>query len=80
VRAALSALDARITAYDHELEHLAHFNEAAERLMTINGVGPITALATVASVGASFRGNGALAARRAWVTSPSEGTLTCERC
>jgi transposase len=49
----LRVLDARITGYERELEHLAHSNQAAERLMTINGVGPMTALATVASVGAA---------------------------
>lgn len=47
----LRALDQRICGYDRELERLAHANEAAERLMTVPGVGPITALATVASVG-----------------------------
>ncbi|MGH6629722.1 MAG: IS110 family transposase, partial [Burkholderiales bacterium] len=47
----LRALDERISAYERELEHLARANEAATRLMTIVGVGPITALATVASVG-----------------------------
>jgi transposase len=47
----LHALDARIGAYERELEHLARSNDAAARLMTINGVGPMTALATVASVG-----------------------------
>ena len=47
----LRTLDARITAYERELEHLARSNEAAVRLMTIGGVGPMTALATVASVG-----------------------------
>ena len=47
----LRALDARINAYERELEQLARSNEAATRLMGINGVGPLTALATVASVG-----------------------------
>jgi transposase len=45
------ALDARINAYERELESLAGSNEAAVRLMSIGGVGPLTALATVASVG-----------------------------
>lgn len=45
------ALDERIGAYDRELEHLARGNEAARRLMSLPGVGPVTALATVASVG-----------------------------
>ena len=47
----LRVLDERIAAYDKELEHQARSNEAAVRLMGIAGVGPITALATVASVG-----------------------------
>ena len=47
----LDVLDERITAYDRELERLARASEAASRLMTVPGVGPLTALATVASVG-----------------------------
>jgi transposase len=47
----LRTLDERISSYDRELDHLARFSEAATRLMSIGGVGPITALATVASVG-----------------------------
>ena len=44
-------LDERIGAYDRQLEHLARSNEATQRLMSLPGVGPLTALATVASVG-----------------------------
>lgn len=47
----LHTLDERIAAYDRELEHLARTNEAATRFMSLPGVGPVTALATVASVG-----------------------------
>jgi transposase len=47
----LRVLDERIAAYDKELEHQARCNEAAVRLMGIAGVGPLTASATVASVG-----------------------------
>lgn len=47
----LGALDERIAAYDRELESLARASDAASRLMTVPGVGPLTALATVASVG-----------------------------
>ena len=47
----LRVLDERINEYDRELEQLAHASEPARRLMTVPGVGPITALATVASVG-----------------------------
>lgn len=47
----LRALDDRIDAYERELGRLAHASEPARRLMTVPGVGPITALATVASVG-----------------------------
>lgn len=49
----LSALDERIKSYDQELERLALASEPAKRLMTVPGVGPLTALATVASVGAA---------------------------
>jgi transposase len=47
----LKVLDERIAGYDRELEHLAKASESARRLMTLPGVGPLTALATVASVG-----------------------------
>jgi transposase len=47
----LNALDERITGYDRQLEHLAKSNEATKRIMGVPGVGPLTALATVASVG-----------------------------
>jgi transposase len=47
----LRALDERIASYDRELEHLARESPAATRLMSLPGVGPVTALATVASVG-----------------------------
>lgn len=48
----LRSLDERIEAYDRQLEHLARSSDAARRLMTINGVGPLTALAIVSTVGA----------------------------
>jgi len=47
----LHVLDDRIAQYDRELEALARKSEAATRLMTVPGVGPLTALATVATVG-----------------------------
>lgn len=47
----LQQLDDRINGYDRELEHIARASEAALRLMTVPGVGPLTALATVATVG-----------------------------
>jgi len=49
----LDILEERIKGYDAQLEHLAHSSGAAKRLMTVPGVGPITALATVASVGSA---------------------------
>jgi transposase len=49
----LRTLDERIGSYDRELEHLAQASEPARRLMTVPGVGPLTASATVASVGAA---------------------------
>ncbi len=47
----LRSLDERIGAYDRQLEHLARDSDAARRLMTINGVGPLTALDIVSTVG-----------------------------
>jgi transposase len=49
----LHVLDERLQAYDRELAHLAQASPAAKRLMTIPGVGPLTALATVATVGSA---------------------------
>ncbi|MGB7541809.1 MAG: IS110 family transposase [Burkholderiales bacterium] len=51
LRAHLATLDERILTYDRELEHQARQSEAAQRLMQIRGVGPITAVAIVATVG-----------------------------
>jgi transposase len=47
----LKTLNEQVLAYDRELEHLAKASEAAQRLMTIPGVGAITATALLASVG-----------------------------
>lgn len=51
LREHLRVLDERIAEYDKELEHQARSNEAVVRLMSIAGIGPLTASATVASVG-----------------------------
>lgn len=47
----LRALDTRILAYDRKISTLAKESEAAQRLMAIEGVGPMTATAIIASVG-----------------------------
>jgi transposase len=47
----LRELDARIAAYDRRIAALARASEPAQRLMKIEGVGPVTATALVASVG-----------------------------
>jgi transposase len=47
----LRELDARIAAYDRRMAALARASEPAQRLMRIEGVGPVTATAMVASVG-----------------------------
>jgi len=47
----LRLLDERIEAYDRRLEAQARLSQAARRLMKIRGIGPITALAIVATVG-----------------------------
>jgi transposase len=51
LRERLLELDRRITDYDHRLEQLAKQNEATRRLMQVEGVGPITATAVVATIG-----------------------------
>ena len=47
----LRALDERVLAYDRKIAALAKASEPAQRLMAIEGVGPLTATAIVASVG-----------------------------
>jgi len=47
----LRELDARIAAYDRRIAALARASAPAQRLMKIEGVGPVTATALVASVG-----------------------------
>jgi transposase len=47
----LRGLDERIEAYDREICAQARLSEAAQRLMKIRGIGAITALAIVATVG-----------------------------
>ena len=47
----LKTLNEQILAYDRELNHLVHDSEPAKRLMTIPGIGAITATALLASVG-----------------------------
>jgi len=47
----LRLLDARITQYDRKIEALARASEPARRLMRVEGIGPVTATALVASVG-----------------------------
>jgi transposase len=47
----LRGLNTQILAYDRELNHLARDSEPARRLMTVPGIGAITATALLASVG-----------------------------
>lgn len=47
----LRALDERVLGYERKISALAKASEPAQRLMGIDGVGPLTATAIVASVG-----------------------------
>jgi transposase len=47
----LRQLNQRIASYDTEFQRLAKQDDAAKRIMTIPGVGPITALGMVATLG-----------------------------
>lgn len=47
----LNTLNEQLLAYDRELEQLARGSETARRLMTIPGIGAVTASAMLASVG-----------------------------
>jgi transposase len=47
----LTVLNEQVLAYDRELNHLARDSEPAQHLMTLPGIGAITATALLASVG-----------------------------
>ena len=51
LREHLRTLDERIASYDRELEAQARASEPAQRLMQVRGVGPLTAIATISTVG-----------------------------
>jgi len=51
LRAHLVQLDERIGTYDRQIETQARASEAAQRLMQVRGIGPLTAVAIVATVG-----------------------------
>jgi transposase len=51
LQARLQELDERITGHDRQIAQVARQQEAAKRLMQVEGVGPITATAIVATVG-----------------------------
>ena len=51
LRAHLVVLDERIGSYDREIDALAKQSEPTRRLMSIRGIGPLTAQAIVATVG-----------------------------
>jgi transposase len=51
LQARLLELDERIAGHDRQIAQLARQHEAAKRLMQVEGVGPITATALVATVG-----------------------------
>jgi len=51
LREHLRVIDERIGAYDRQLEAQARLSEPARRLMQIRGIGPLSALAIVATVG-----------------------------
>lgn len=47
----MRVMNEQILAYDRELEHLAKASDRATRLMTLPGIGAVTATALVASIG-----------------------------
>ena len=48
---AAAKADLKTNVFDRRIEHLATQNEAARRLMQVEGVGPMTATAIVATIG-----------------------------
>jgi transposase len=51
LQARLRELDERIAGHDRQMAQVARQNEATKRLMQVEGVGPLTATAVVATVG-----------------------------
>lgn len=47
---ALASIDAQVAKLDDQLKELARRNEVAWRLMSVPGVGPVTALAFIAAI------------------------------
>jgi transposase len=43
-------LEAELAAYQEQLEALAHMHPVCQRLLTIPGIGPLTATALIAAV------------------------------
>lgn len=88
----LRCLDQRLAEYDQRIARLVRAMPQAQRLMQVEGVGPLIATALVASVGDArlgaswrlgwvwYRGNTRAVARPAWDASPSAATSTCARC
>ena len=91
----IQALNQQILAYDREIENLARHSEPAQRLMTLPGVGAVTATALVASIAdpAQFHNGRQLAAwlglvprqyrpaaRPGWGASPNRATSICACC
>lgn len=60
----LVEIDRQIDSYDHKIQKLAEYSQAAQRLMKIEGVGCLTASAVVATIGnaSCFRNGRQLAA------------------
>jgi transposase len=89
-------LDKRIDEYDRAIAKAARDDERSKRLMKLPGVGPVTASAMLASIGAAdmtsitdarwrrgsalCRGNIAAVAKRDWDESPKPATATCAAC
>ena len=51
LRGHVALLESRIAEYDRQLQSMARLDERAKRLTAVTGVGPITALAAIATVG-----------------------------
>lgn len=49
----LKSLDEQINSYDHKIKQLCRESEVCQRLLQVEGVGPLTASALIAAVGDS---------------------------
>jgi transposase len=76
----LQELGERIANHDRQIAQVAKQSEAAKRLMQVEGVGPITATAMVATVGEANAFPHRRQFARGWASSPNSLVVGASPC